>query len=117
MNLPIDYLRTFIAVADTKGFTKAGIQVNRSQSAVSMQIKRLEDEIGNPLFERIGKTVKLTTEGGLLINYARRIVKEHDDAVMVKRRCHGSAISGQGISDPGEANQAGENGLINHACH
>ncbi len=82
MNLHIDFLRTFIAVADTKGFTKAGRQVNRSQSAVSMQIKRLEDEVGKPLFERIGKTVKLTTEGSLLIKFARRIVKEHDDAVM-----------------------------------
>ena len=47
-----------------------------------MQIKRLEDEVGKPLFARIGKTVKLTTEGSLLIKYARRIVKEHDDAVM-----------------------------------
>lgn len=82
MNFHIDFLRTFIAVADTKGFTKAGKQVNRSQSAVSMQIKRLEDEIGKPVFARIGKSVKLTTEGSLLINYARRIVKEHDDAVM-----------------------------------
>lgn len=82
MNLHIDFLRTFIAVADTKGFTRAGQLVNRSQSAVSMQIKRLEEEAGKPLFERIGKTVKLTTEGSLLINYARRIVKEHDDAVM-----------------------------------
>ena len=82
MNLQIDYLRTFIAVADTRGFTKAGRQVNRSQSAVSMQIKRLEDEVGKPVFERIGKTVKLTTEGSLLIKYARRMVKEHDDAVM-----------------------------------
>ncbi len=79
MNLPIDYLRTFIAVTDTKGFTKAGIQVNRSQSAVSMQIKRLENEIGKILFERIGKTVKLTAEGNTLINYARRIVNAHDD--------------------------------------
>ncbi len=82
MNLHIDFLRTFIAVTDTKGFTRAGRQVNRSQSAVSMQIKRLEDEVGKPLFERIGKTVKLTTDGSLLIKYARRIVKEHDDAVM-----------------------------------
>jgi len=82
MNLQIDFLRTFIAVADTKGFTKAGLQVNRSQSAVSMQIKRLESEIGKPLFERIGKKVKLTAEGSLLIKYARRIVKEHDDAVL-----------------------------------
>lgn len=82
MNLTIDNLRTFIAVADTKGFTRAGIQVNRSQSAVSMQIKRLENEVGKPVFERIGKTVKLTTEGNTLINYARRIVKTHDDAVL-----------------------------------
>jgi DNA-binding transcriptional LysR family regulator len=81
MNLQIDFLRTFIAVADTKGFTRAGEQVHRSQSAVSMQVKRLEEEVGKPLFERIGKTVKLTGEGKVLIGYARRIVKEHDDAV------------------------------------
>ena len=85
MSLPIDFLRTFIAVADTKGFTRAGEWVNRSQSAVSMQIKRLEEVVGKPLFERIGKTVKLTTEGSLLMGYARRIVKEHDDAVMAWR--------------------------------
>ena len=82
MNLQIDYLRTFIEVADTKGFTRAGIQVNRSQSTVSVQIKRLENEIGKPLFERIGKKAKLTAEGNILIKYARQIVKEHDDAVL-----------------------------------
>ena len=82
MHLQIDFLRTFIAVADTKGFTRAGQRVHRSQSAVSMQIKRLEEEVGKPLFERSGKTVKLTTAGRLLLGYARRIVKEHDDAVM-----------------------------------
>lgn len=82
MNLQIENLRTFIAVADTKGFTRAGLQVNRSQSAVSMQIKRLEDEVGKTLFERIGKSVKLTADGNLLIKYARRIVREHDDAVL-----------------------------------
>jgi len=82
MNLQIDFLKTFIAVADAQGFTRAGRQVNRSQSAVSMQIKRLEDEVGKPPFERIGKTVKLTVEGNMLISYAWRIVKEHDDAVM-----------------------------------
>ena len=81
MNLQTDYLRTFIALAETKGFTKAGIQVNRSQSAVSMQIKRLEEEIGKKLFDRVGKSVKLTDEGHILIEYAMRIVKEHDDAI------------------------------------
>jgi DNA-binding transcriptional LysR family regulator len=81
MNLQIDYLRTFILVADTKGFTRAGIQVGRTQSAVSMQIKRLEDEIGKPLLQRIGKTVKLTNEGNVLIGYARQLVQIHDEAV------------------------------------
>lgn len=81
MNLQTDYLRTFIAVADTKGFTKAGIRVARSQSAVSMQIKRLEDEVGKSLFERVGKTVVLTPDGEALLKYARQIVKAHDDAV------------------------------------
>ncbi|MCG8683273.1 MAG: LysR substrate-binding domain-containing protein, partial [Desulfobacterales bacterium] len=81
MNLQIDYLRTFIALAEAKNFTKTGQLVNLSQSAVSMQIKRLEDEAGNKLFDRIGKTVRLTAQGRILINYARRIVKEHDDAV------------------------------------
>jgi len=81
MNLQIDYLRTFMVLAETKGFTKTGIQVNKTQSAVSMQIKRLEDEIGKKLFERIGKTVKLTAEGNILIKYAIRIIKEHDDAI------------------------------------
>lgn len=81
MNLQIDYLRTFIALAETKGFTKAGLQVNRSQSAVSMQIKRLEDEVGKKLFNRVGKTAVLTPQGNTLISYAKRIIKEHDDAV------------------------------------
>ncbi len=81
MNLQIDYLRTFIALAEAKNFTKTGVQVNLSQSAVSMQIKRLENEVGKKLFDRIGKTVKLTAEGRILINYAMRIVREHDDAV------------------------------------
>lgn len=81
MHLQIDYLRTFIALAEAKNFTKTGRQVNLSQSAVSMQIKRLENEVGKQLFDRAGKTVRLTTEGNILINYARRIVKEHDEAV------------------------------------
>lgn len=81
MNLQIAYLRTFLALAEAKNFTKTGTLVNLSQSAVSMQIKRLENEVGKKLFDRIGKRVKLTTEGSILIKYAMRIVKEHDEAV------------------------------------
>ena len=86
VNLPIDYLKTFIAVAETGGFTRAGRRINRSQSAVSMQIKRLEVEIGKALFDRVGKTVKLTPDGNLLLNYARRIVEEHAAAVAALSR-------------------------------
>jgi len=81
MNLQIDYLRTFSALAEAKNFTRTGKLVNLSQSAVSMQIKRLENEVGKKLFDRIGKTVKLTAEGSILIRYAMRIIKEHDEAV------------------------------------
>jgi len=81
MNLQLDYLRTFIALAEAKNFTKTGALVNLSQSAVSMQIKRLETEVGKKLFHRIGKTIKLTGEGNILINYAMRMVREHDEAV------------------------------------
>lgn len=86
MNFQIDYLRTFTALAETKNFTKTGKLVNLSQSAVSMQIKRLENEVGKPIFDRIGKTVKLTAEGNILINYAQRILKEHDEAVAALSR-------------------------------
>lgn len=86
MELQIDYLRTFIALTESKGFTKAGVQVNKSQSAVSMQIKRLEDEVGKQLFDRVGKTVKLTAEGQTLLKHALRIIKEHDDAVRALTR-------------------------------
>lgn len=81
MDLQTDYLKTFISLTETKGFTKTGILLNKSQSAVSMQIKRLEDEIGKKLFLRVGKSVKLTADGRILLKHALRIVKEHDDAV------------------------------------
>lgn len=62
MNLNIDYLRTFVALAEAKNFTQTGKLVNLSQSAVSMQIKRLEDEVGTKLFDRVEKTTKLTSD-------------------------------------------------------
>lgn len=82
MQLPTEYLRTFLAVAATRSFTRAGAQVNRSQSAVSVQVRRLEEEVGRTLFIRDGKTARLTPEGKLLISHARDIVQRHDDAVL-----------------------------------
>jgi DNA-binding transcriptional LysR family regulator len=59
MELQIDLLKTFLAIIDTGGFTNASHVVHRTQSAISMQVKRLEDTTGQPLFERIGRSVNL----------------------------------------------------------
>ena len=73
--IDIDQLRTFIAIAETGSFTKAAEVVNKTQSAVSMQMKRLEERIERPIFARDGRASKLTEDGQRLLDYARRIVK------------------------------------------
>ncbi len=73
--IDIDQLRTFIAIAETGSFTKAADVVNKTQSAVSMQMKRLEERIERPIFARDGRASKLTEDGQRLLDYARRIVK------------------------------------------
>ncbi|HZD89386.1 MAG TPA: LysR substrate-binding domain-containing protein [Pseudolabrys sp.] len=73
--LDIDQLRTFIAIAETGSFTRAAEVVNKTQSAVSMQMKRLEERIERPIFARDGRASKLTEDGQRLLDYARRLVK------------------------------------------
>lgn len=80
--LDIDLLKTFIAIADHGSFTRAAEEVHKTQSAVSMQMKRLEDAVGRPLFMREGRNSRLTGDGEHLLDYARRIVKLSDEAVM-----------------------------------
>ncbi|MCW8945120.1 MAG: LysR substrate-binding domain-containing protein [Sedimenticola sp.] len=76
-----ELLRTFVAIADSGGFTRAAELVHRSQSAVSMQMKKLEEMVGRPLFEKVGRSMVLTPDGEILLNYARRILRLHDEAV------------------------------------
>ena len=71
-NLDIAALRSFLTVAETGGVTRAASQLNLTQSAVSLQIKRLEDTFGCTLFERSGRGVTLTSQGEQLVGYARR---------------------------------------------
>ena len=73
--LDSDQLRTFVAIVDAGSFTKAAEVVHKTQSAVSMQIKRLEERIGRSLFERDGRHTKLTEDGERMLDYARRIVR------------------------------------------
>jgi len=79
--LDIDLLKTFIAIADHGSFTRAADEVHKTQSAVSMQMKRLEEAVGRPLFAREGRNSRLTGDGEHLLDYARRIVKLNDEAV------------------------------------
>lgn len=80
-NLDIDQLKTFLAIADVGNFTRAADEVNKTQSAVSMQMKRLEEVLGRPLFARDGRGSRFTNDGERLIDYARRIVALSDEAV------------------------------------
>lgn len=73
--LDVDQLRTFIAIAETGSFTKAADIVHKTQSAVSMQMKRLEERLERPIFVRDGRVSRLTDDGERLLDYARRIVK------------------------------------------
>jgi DNA-binding transcriptional LysR family regulator len=78
-----DLLRTFVAIADTGSFTAAGTRVHRTQSAVSMQIKRLEELVGRSLLERHARSVRLSKEGEQLLWHARRILQAHREALAV----------------------------------
>lgn len=80
-NLEIDLLRTFAAVADTGSFTGAAELVARTQSAVSLQIKRLEEALGQRVFERTSRSLALTRAGETLLGYARRILELNDESV------------------------------------
>ncbi|HFC04581.1 MAG TPA: LysR family transcriptional regulator, partial [Rhizobiales bacterium] len=61
-NLDVDLLKTFIAISENGSFTKAADQVNKTQSAVSMQMKRLEEMLGRPVFQKQGRTNTLTAD-------------------------------------------------------
>mgnify|MGYP001817162938 CR=1 FL=1 len=70
----IDVMKTFVAITETGSFSKAAERVFRTPSAVSMQIKKLEDVLGVSVFERDSRSVALTTDGELLLSYSRRIL-------------------------------------------
>ncbi len=79
--MDIDQLRTFVAIAESGSFTKAADIVHKTQSAVSMQMRKLEERLGRPIFVRDGRASKLTEDGERLLDYARKIVKLNVDAM------------------------------------
>ena len=80
LNLDLDLLRTFVAVADLNTFAAAAVAVCRTQSAVSQQMQRLEQLVGKELFARHGRNKLLTEHGIQLLGYARKILRFNDEA-------------------------------------
>lgn len=87
MSVPLDsdLMRSFLAVADSGSVTIAAARLFRTQSAVSLQIKRLEESLGQPLFTRQARGVELTPRGEQLLPYARKVVALLDQAAIALR--------------------------------
>ena len=79
-DLQMDWLKCFVAVVDAGSLSSAAAEVHRSQSAVSMQLKKLESAVGLRLIERGSRTLELTHDGQTLLGYARRILDLHAEA-------------------------------------
>lgn len=80
-NIDIDLLRSFASIVETGSFTRAAERQLRTQSAISLQMKRLEEQLGCRLFERGGRGVEPTDAGVLLLGYVRRILAANDELV------------------------------------
>jgi len=88
--IPIDVFRAFIAVVDSRGFTRAAEDLGRSQPTISLQVKRLEELIETPLFEKNSR-LALTRAGEICLRYGRKILAEHDEMLeLIARERSGS---------------------------
>ncbi|RYF79683.1 MAG: LysR family transcriptional regulator [Comamonadaceae bacterium] len=89
-HLDVDLLRTFVAIAELRTLGRAAGRIGRTQAAVSMQVKKLEEMLNQPLLNRTGRGVTLTLHGERLLGHARTLLRHHDAAV--------ADISGAGLS-------------------
>ena len=81
VNLNMDVLRTFVTGLELGSFSKAAQRLGRSQSAISTQLRRLEEQAGKPLFKKSGRGLALTSAGESLLSYAKRILELNDEAI------------------------------------
>ena len=90
-NVSLDSLRTLVIAQDVGGFGRASERLGRTPSAISLQMKRLQDEIGVQLFRKQGRKTLLTEQGEIALQYARRVLELNDEMIDVLR---GSSLSG-----------------------
>jgi DNA-binding transcriptional LysR family regulator len=79
--LETDLMRSFAVIAEFGSFSAAARRVNRTPSAISMQMKKLEDQLGRQLFVRDGRTVHLTADGNMLLDYAHDMLRLNEAAI------------------------------------
>jgi DNA-binding transcriptional LysR family regulator len=79
--LELDLLRTLVLAVDVGSFKQTASIVGRTQSAVSLQMRRLESQVGVSIFQRIGKKLNLTENGNVLLDYARKLLALNDEAI------------------------------------
>ncbi|WP_397396718.1 LysR substrate-binding domain-containing protein [Phenylobacterium sp.] len=79
INLDLDLIRTFVTIADTRSFTRTGERLGRTQSAISLQVRRLEDRLGVKLLARDPRRVGLTEAGEAFLPKARRLLRVNDE--------------------------------------
>lgn len=101
MTTPLDLtlLRSFVAVIDCGSIQLAAARVGRSQSAVSMQIKRLEEDVGRPLFQREGRNLRANAAGEDLLLHARRLLRLSDEALAHLRRPEAAGVVRLGMPE------------------
>lgn len=85
INFDLDVMRTFVTGVDLGNFAKAAVRLGRSTSAVSAQLKKLEDQAGTPLLRKQGRGLALTEAGETTLGYARRLLELNDEAVSAIR--------------------------------
>jgi DNA-binding transcriptional LysR family regulator len=90
--LPLDLLKTLVAGVQAGGFGKAADRIGRTQSAISLQMKRLEELVDTELFEKQGRTLALTPSGETLYHYALRMLELNDESVTAVR---GAGVAGE----------------------
>jgi DNA-binding transcriptional LysR family regulator len=89
-HLDLDLLRTFAVIAETGALSRAAVRVGRTQAAISLQVKRLEQIVSQTLLDRSGRGVTLTPQGTRLLAHAQRILRYHDEAL--------AELSGKGLT-------------------
>ncbi len=98
--MTLTQLSTFIEIADTNNFTSAANKLGYAQSTVTMQIKQIEDELGCPVFDRLGKTVVLTPAGNRLLTYANKLLQlEREIHMEVPEADEPSGVLKLGVSE------------------